>query len=191
MKGVIVSSIRSSFILILLINIFLNVGCTLKSTRSIPKTSFDDFEKVRSLTAEEMAENAKVLRDYDKKEEIIEEIKVTEIAKKEALIRKYDEPEPKPKKKVVLQKVAVPTYKTPVIKPKVVEPKIAKKPTVNTTPTKAQAIIIPTGSLGEIKISRIKILEKTLESKLDDYFAIVPKNLYEEAKEKAWEELEQ
>ena len=38
--------------------------------------------------------------------------------------------------------------------------------------------------------SRIKILEKTLESKLDDYFAIVPKELFEEAQEQAFEELE-
>ena len=36
----------------------------------IPETSFDDLEKVRSLTAEEEAANAKVLSDYDKKEEI-------------------------------------------------------------------------------------------------------------------------
>ena len=34
---------------------------------------------------------------------------------------------------------------------------------------KPQTIIIPTGSLGEMSESRIKILEKTLESKLDDY----------------------
>ena len=30
--------------------------------------------------------------------------------------------------------------------------------------------------------TRIRILEKTLESKLDDYFAIVPKEIFEEAK---------
>ena len=46
---------------------------------------------------------------------------------------------------------------------------------------KPQTIIIPTGSLGEMSKARIKILEKTLESKLDDYFAIVPKELFEEA----------
>ena len=39
---------------------------------------------------------------------------------------------------------------------------------------KPQTIIVPTGSLGEVSEVRIKILEKTLESKLDDYFAIVP-----------------
>ena len=55
---------------------------------------------------------------------------------------------------------------------------------------KPQTIIIPTGSLGEMSESRIKILEKTLESKLDDYFAIVPKELFEEAQEQAFEELE-
>ena len=51
---------------------------------------------------------------------------------------------------------------------------------------KPQTIIIPTGSLGEMSKVRIKILEKTLESKLDDYFAIVPKEIFEEAKEEAF-----
>jgi len=55
---------------------------------------------------------------------------------------------------------------------------------------KPQTIIIPTGSLGEISKVRIKILEKTLESKLDDYFAIVPKELFEEAKEEAFQEMD-
>ena len=55
---------------------------------------------------------------------------------------------------------------------------------------KPQTIIIPTGSIGEMSEARIKILEKTLESKLDDYFAIIPKDLFEEAQEQAFEELE-
>ena len=54
---------------------------------------------------------------------------------------------------------------------------------------KPQTIIIPTGSLGEISEIRKKMLEKTLESKLDDYFAIVPKELFEEAQEQAFQEL--
>ena len=53
-----------------------------------------------------------------------------------------------------------------------------------------QAIIVPSGSLGEVSEIRKKILEKTLESSLDDYFAIVPKDLFEEAQEKAFEELD-
>ncbi len=55
---------------------------------------------------------------------------------------------------------------------------------------KPQTIIIPTGSLGEMSEARIKILEKTLESKLDDHFAIVPKELFEEAQEQAFQEME-
>ena len=35
---------------------------------------------MRSLTVEELAKNAKVLSGYDKKEEILEELKVTDIA---------------------------------------------------------------------------------------------------------------
>ena len=55
---------------------------------------------------------------------------------------------------------------------------------------KPLAIVIPTASLGDISKTRIKILEKTLESKIDDFFAIVPKELFEEAQEQAFEELE-
>ena len=55
---------------------------------------------------------------------------------------------------------------------------------------KPQTIIIPTGSIGEVGEARIKILEKTLESKLDDSFAIVPKELFEEAQEQAFQEME-
>ena len=54
---------------------------------------------------------------------------------------------------------------------------------------KPQTIIVPTGSLGNISEVRKKMLEKTLESTLDDHFAIVPKDLFEEAQEKAFEEL--
>jgi len=55
---------------------------------------------------------------------------------------------------------------------------------------KPQTIIVPTGSLGNISEVRKKILEKTLESALDDHFDIVPKDLFEEAQEKAFEELD-
>ena len=55
---------------------------------------------------------------------------------------------------------------------------------------KPQTIIVPTGSLGEISEIRKKMLEKTLESKLDDYFDIVPKVLFEEAQEQAFQEMD-
>ena len=55
---------------------------------------------------------------------------------------------------------------------------------------KPQTIIVPTGSLGEISEVRKKMLEMTLISNLDDHFAIVPKDLFEEAQEKAFEELD-
>jgi len=88
-----------------------------------------------------------------------------------------------------------PSKKRGSIKPvvtlkRIVEPKIVKKQTVNKQSEKPQIIIIPTGSLGEISQTRIRILEKTLESKLDDYFVIVPKETFEEAKVKAFEELD-
>ena len=60
----------------------------------------------------------------------------------------------------------------------------------NEESTKPLTIIVPTGILGKIKETQKMILEKTLESKLDDYFSIVPKDLFEQAQEKAFEELE-
>ena len=79
-------------------------GCP--KTVPIPETSFDDIEKVRSLTAEEEAENAKVLSDYDKKEEIIEEIKVTDIAEKKELVKEKEVVEEAKKEfKVLAEKV--------------------------------------------------------------------------------------
>ena len=55
---------------------------------------------------------------------------------------------------------------------------------------KPQTIVVPTASLGEITEVRKKMLEMTLISNLDDHFAIVPKDLFEEAQEKAFEELD-
>ena len=55
---------------------------------------------------------------------------------------------------------------------------------------KPQTLILPTVTLGEITKARKIILEKTFESKLDDYFDVVPKELLEEAQEKAFQELD-
>ena len=54
---------------------------------------------------------------------------------------------------------------------------------------KPKTIIIPTGSIGKISKARVKILDKTLESKLDDYFSIVPEQNFEAAKEDVFQEL--
>ena len=55
---------------------------------------------------------------------------------------------------------------------------------------KPQTIVVPTGSLGEISEVRNKMLEMILISNLDDHFDIVPEDLFEEAQEKAFEELD-
>ena len=76
------------------------------------------------------------------------------------------------------------------------EPKVSSSPPPVEEPEeeveeeKPKTIIVPTGSLGNISEVRKKMLEKTLESALDDHFAIVPKDLFEEAQEKAFEELD-
>ncbi|MEE2718054.1 MAG: hypothetical protein VX610_11575 [SAR324 cluster bacterium] len=73
---------------------------------------------------------------------------------------------------------------------KVEPPKVVVEKRIAVQTDKPQTIIVPTGSLGEISEVRKKILEKTLESKLDEYFAIVPKNLFEEAQEQVFQEME-
>ena len=105
-----------------------------------------------------------------------------------ALLKKQKEPEPKPELKPtyvpelprvgVLNQIPKTNIKTP------------KKEEVITSTKKTKAIIINTGSLGKISEVRKIILGKTFESKLDDYFAIVPKEIFEEAKEEAFQELE-
>ena len=55
---------------------------------------------------------------------------------------------------------------------------------------KPQTIIVPTGTLGNISDVKKKMLGKTLESALDDHFAIVPKDLFEEAQEEAFQALD-
>ena len=83
------------------------------------------------------------------------------------------------------------TKKSSPVKPSVVLPKVTvPTPKITDQSKKPQTIIIPTGSLGKMSEARIKILEKTLESKLDDYFSIVPKDLYEEAENQVWDELD-
>ena len=80
-----------------------------------------------------------------------------------------------------------------MISPYKIEDSIEDQPlekTVNPLDKKPPTIIVPTGILGEISENQKIILEKTLESKIDDYFAIVPKDLYEKATDKAFEELD-
>ena len=47
---------------------------------------------------------------------------------------------------------------------------------------KPLAIIIPTACLGEISKARLKILEKTLESKIDDFLQLFQKNYLKKLK---------
>lgn len=90
-------------------------------------------------------------------------------------LQKQKEPEPEPE----------PAYSSAVL------PKLtASPPKVTDQSEKSKTIIIPTGSLGKISEIRKKMLEKTLESKLDDYFDIVPKELFEEAQEQAFQEMD-
>ena len=285
-KQAIGSRMRLSFFIILLINIFLSVGCTPKGKSPVPKILLADIDVVRSLTTGELADNRKIQNDYNLKLKLLKKITVLDVSeggglvgithqgnclfsqfqiarrinnsdsyknflascnnksnyyhklavKRLSALRKLKaeeqkpEPEPPPVKpqsqtvkscsdavyykasgsktdlKIFLSncgdmghynyKKAYSLLKPKLVfrpkpEPKVVLPKVtASPPKVAKQAEKPQTIIIPTGSLGEMSKIRIKILDKTLESELGNYFSIVPKELFEEAKEKAFEELD-
>ena len=53
-----------------------------------------------------------------------------------------------------------------------------------------ETIVIPVGTLGDISASRKQIIQNTLSQELTKYFRLVPQDKFEEAQEKAFEELE-
>ena len=53
-----------------------------------------------------------------------------------------------------------------------------------------ETIVIPVGTLGDISDSRKQIIQNTLGQELTKYFRLVPQDKFEEAQEKAFEELE-
>ena len=53
-----------------------------------------------------------------------------------------------------------------------------------------ETIIIPVGTMGKISDSQKQIIQNTLGQELTKYFRLVPQDKFEEAQEKAFEELE-
>ncbi len=53
-----------------------------------------------------------------------------------------------------------------------------------------ETIVIPVGALGDISDSRKQIIQNTLSQELTKYFRLVPQDKFDEAQEKAFEELE-
>ena len=53
-----------------------------------------------------------------------------------------------------------------------------------------ETIVIPVGTQGDISASRKQIIQNTLSQELTKYFRLVPQDKFEEAQEKAFEELE-
>ena len=53
-----------------------------------------------------------------------------------------------------------------------------------------ETIVTPVGTLGDISDSRKQIIQNTLSQELTKYFRLVPQDKFEEAQEKAFEELE-
>ena len=53
-----------------------------------------------------------------------------------------------------------------------------------------QAIVIPISSMGAVTKSQKQILQNTLEDNLKSYFTLISQELFEQAQEKAFEELD-
>ena len=155
-------------------------GCP--KTVPIPDTSFDDLDKVRSLTAEEEAANAKVLSDYDKKEEIIEEIKVTDIAEKKKLVKEKEVVEEAKKEfKVLAEKVVekrrkkllekevekiAESIKEGVTKEEIVEI-LEKVATREITKPEAKALLKEKTTLTEKKIEKLLAKTETIQKETE------------------------
>ena len=55
---------------------------------------------------------------------------------------------------------------------------------------KPQSIVIPVASMGDVSETRKKILQNTLEDELKEHFMLISQEQFEEAQEKAFEELD-
>ena len=55
---------------------------------------------------------------------------------------------------------------------------------------KPQSIVVPVASLGDVSETRKKILQNSLEDELKEYFSIISQERFEEAQEKAFEQLD-
>ena len=53
-----------------------------------------------------------------------------------------------------------------------------------------ESIVIPVSSLGDVSDTRKKILQNTLEDELKEHFMLISQERFEEAQEKAFEELD-
>jgi len=73
-------------VLIPLTIIFL-VSCAPKGVSPVPKSILADLDEVRSLTAEELADNQKVQNEYNRKQELLEKIAVEDVAEKKELLK--------------------------------------------------------------------------------------------------------
>ena len=79
-KQAIGSRMRLSFFIILLINIFLSVGCTPKGKSPVPKSLLADIDVVRSLKTGELADNRKIQNDYNLKLKLLKKITVLDVS---------------------------------------------------------------------------------------------------------------
>jgi len=55
---------------------------------------------------------------------------------------------------------------------------------------RAESIVIPVSSMGDVTETRKQILQNTLEEKLKIFFKLISQERYEESQEKAFEELD-
>ena len=62
-------------------------GCTPKGISPVPKTLMADLDQVRSLTAEELADNKKIQNEFNRKQELLKKIAVEDVAEKKELLK--------------------------------------------------------------------------------------------------------
>ena len=82
--------LKHSLKVIIPLTVIFITGCAPKEISPVPKSFIADLDEVRSLTAEELADNQKVQNEYNRKRVILEKRASDDIAEKKELIKEKE-----------------------------------------------------------------------------------------------------
>ena len=79
--------LKNSLKVVIPLTVIFITGCAPKGISPVPKTFMADLDEVRSLTAEELADNKKVQNEFSRKQELLKKIAVEDVAEKKELLK--------------------------------------------------------------------------------------------------------
>ena len=109
--------LKNSLQVLIAIIAFLVVGCT--KTVPVPDTIMEDLEDGRSLTAEELAENNRVIDEFNAKEEMLKQRAAEDVTEKKELVAEKEEVEEAKKEVAVLTEKVLEKRRKKMIKEEV------------------------------------------------------------------------